>query len=179
MRTKIFLILFVAVFTLLGCKSDKSEANKCQCYDSSGIYLKIDPNSFNSVMAAISPELDVLHSQNIELASQNKWLMKRLTACIRKLEQLQELEPMIFEIKPMLEHPDIPQEPDKPLFENEPLFNYYTPSTAEFPKNPKNINALKALLNLQALSIKLDMVNNDEKIEYLEKSLKRIDQPDK
>ena len=157
---------------LSGCKS------KTAVYDTDSGYvcLKIDPNSSQAFITAILPQLDAMNKQTRGLVSQYKWYRNSLDKCIKAIEAEKGLEPIPLSIKYALPFKGDPNRVNEYISKDEPLFMPYERFDVISLGEPNNIHLLKALLNLQMLSVNTLMVHANEWNENFEKRLKRLEE---
>lgn len=166
-------LLLLLLTALSGCKSETAICDT----DSGYICLKIDPNSSQAFMTALLPQLDAMHKQTRELMSQHKWLKLSLDNCIKQLEEEKGLEPIPLSIKYPLSLKGDPNRVNEYTPKDEPLFMpYESPDDVRPLGEPNNIHILRALLNLQLVSVNLYMADANDRIENFEKRLKCLEE---
>ena len=165
-------LLFLLFATLSGCKSKTAVCDT----DSGYICLKIDPDSSQAFITAILPQLDAMNKQARELMSQYKWYRDSLDKCIKAIEAEKGLEPIPLSIKYALPFKEDPNRVNEYISKDEPLFMPYERFDVISLGEPNNIHLLKALLNLQMLSVNTLMVHANEWNENFEKRLKRLEE---
>jgi len=163
-------LLFLLLTVLSGCKS---ETAVCEV-DSGYICVKMDPNASQVFMTVVLPQLDAMHKQTIELMSQHKWFRDSLDRCIKAIEIEKGLEPIPLSIKYPLPLKRDPNQVNEYTPGDEPLFMPYESLDVKPLGGPNNIHILRALLNLQLVSLNLYMADANERIENFEKRLKRL-----
>jgi len=165
-------LLILLIMGLSGCKSKTAV-----CYTDSGyVWLKIDPDSSQAFITAILPQLDAMNKQTRELTSQYKWYRDSLHKCMKAIEAEKGLEPIPLSIKYPLPFQGEPNYVDEYISRDEPLFTPYESPDVSSLVEPNNIHLLKALLNLQMLSLNTMMANANEWNENFEKRLKRLEE---
>jgi len=170
---KTMIIFFsLMVLCLHGCKS---ETAICMA-DPGYICLKMDPNSSQTFMTALLPQLDAMDKQARELMSQHEWLKRRLDICIKQLEEKKGLEPIPLSTKYPLSLKGYPNNVNEYTPKDEPLFIPYESPDVIPLGEPDNIHILRSLLNLRILSLNLYMADANDRIDNFEKRLKRLEE---
>jgi len=164
--------LFLLFAGISGCKSKTAVCDT----DSGYICLKIDPDSTQAFITAILPQLDAMNKQTRELMSQYKWYRGSLDKCMKAIEAEKGLEPIPLSIKYPLPFKGDPNCANEYISKDEPLFMPYERFDVISLGEPNNIHILKALLNLQMLSVNMSMANANEWNENFEKRLKRLEE---
>jgi len=95
---------------------------------------------------------------------------------MKAIEAEKGLEPIPLSIKYPVPFKGEPNYVDEYIFRDEPLFMPYESPEVSSLGEPNNIHLLKALLNLQMLSLNTLMVHSHEWNENFEKRLKRLEE---
>lgn len=165
-------LLILLIMSLSGCKSKTAVGDTGTGY----VCLKIDADSSQAFITAILPQLDAMNKQTRELMCQYKWYRDSLHKCMKAIEAEKGLEPIPLSIKYPLPFKGEPNYVDEYIARDEPLFTPYESPDVSSLGEPNNIHLLKALLNLQMLSVNTLMVHSNEWNENFEKRLKRLEE---
>ena len=136
-----------------------------------------EPNSLNEFITTIIPMLDITNKLTQRVRSQYFWSRNSLDKCIRTIEIEKGLEPIPLSTRDFPLFETDTNNTYKYHLEGEPLYIPYESPELSTLKYMDDMRKLRACLNLNAMALSMCMQDANDRIENLEKRLKRLEAP--